>query len=313
MEFDHISQLGAVQAADKANVVSKDRSYGASWKKRGGIGAFMMAARKWDRIEVMMQQRGYDIFAGIAEAAGDRQGIDGTVLAEIRDLRRYLTLIEAQMVAVGAVVIRDDLTDYVGAESVVSAEKPEEDVSLAELRRAAAAAVAAAPSPVRSDDKHTLHSGPAKVSTAPARGASALPRPNPKLHSVVVVESDLSQRRWTLQKIHSDGMVDLHSTSGQSPRHSKRKHHVSEIVPASTPTQRAAAESDEKSQFKFSVDDVVLVRLRDQKYAGKVEAREFSPLSATPYTYTVVTGKVGRLENIPESELFPALEGTVIG
>ena len=29
----------------------KGKEYGDSWKKRGGVGAFMMLARKWDRIE----------------------------------------------------------------------------------------------------------------------------------------------------------------------------------------------------------------------------------------------------------------------
>ena len=28
-----------------------EESYGDSWKRRGGVGAFMMLARKWDRIE----------------------------------------------------------------------------------------------------------------------------------------------------------------------------------------------------------------------------------------------------------------------
>jgi hypothetical protein len=41
-----------------------------------------------------------DVFAKVAEAPG---GADGTVLAEVRDLRRYLLLVEAEMVARGVV------------------------------------------------------------------------------------------------------------------------------------------------------------------------------------------------------------------
>lgn len=32
-------------------VSDKDAQYGSSWRKRGGVGAFMVMARKWDRIE----------------------------------------------------------------------------------------------------------------------------------------------------------------------------------------------------------------------------------------------------------------------
>lgn len=73
----------------------KDKSYGSSWKKRGGIGAFMMLARKWDRLEAMMLENGYDVFKPILAQPSD--GRDGTVLAEVRDLRRYLLLVETEM------------------------------------------------------------------------------------------------------------------------------------------------------------------------------------------------------------------------
>ena len=65
----------------------------------------MMLARKWDRLEGMLAVVGdaearWDIFQRIqVNPSGD----DGTVLAEIRDLRRYLLLVEAEMVARGAV------------------------------------------------------------------------------------------------------------------------------------------------------------------------------------------------------------------
>lgn len=111
--------LDAVARADAALVREKDLSYGSSWKKRGGVGAFMMLARKWDRLEEMVQKLGaygggdkdarpYDLFSWIAaqgrnDSDGRFQGSDGTVIAEIRDLRRYLLLVEAEMIERGAV------------------------------------------------------------------------------------------------------------------------------------------------------------------------------------------------------------------
>ena len=93
-----------------ALVIQKDRSYGSSWKKRGGVGAFMMLARKWDRLEELVCPKiggghnAYDIFRAISRCSVDAQGADGTVLAEVRDLRRYLLLVEAEMMERGAVV-----------------------------------------------------------------------------------------------------------------------------------------------------------------------------------------------------------------
>jgi len=65
----------------------KGRHYGDSWRKRGGVGAFMMLARKWDRIENMVRARNWDVFAC------ERDG----VLEDIADLRRYLLLVEGHM------------------------------------------------------------------------------------------------------------------------------------------------------------------------------------------------------------------------
>jgi len=67
-------------------------SYGDSWKKRGGIGAFMMLARKWDRLENKTTEYGWDIFEAI-QHDGRPEGI----LDDIRDLRRYLLLVEEEM------------------------------------------------------------------------------------------------------------------------------------------------------------------------------------------------------------------------
>jgi hypothetical protein len=113
--FAYHNHLEPICVVDVDEVTRKDISYGSSWKKRGGVGAFMMLARKWDRLEEMVKSKiyaedrfstgstgfGYDIFAAIKSTGGG--GEDGTVLAEVRDLRRYLLLVEAEMMQRGVV------------------------------------------------------------------------------------------------------------------------------------------------------------------------------------------------------------------
>jgi hypothetical protein len=97
--------LQPVADEDVRFVKEKDASYGSSWKQRGGVGAFMMLARKWDRLENILSiwgeknsgQSNYDIFAAVQTQ--NFSGADGMVLAEVRDLRRYLLLVEAELVA----------------------------------------------------------------------------------------------------------------------------------------------------------------------------------------------------------------------
>ena len=64
-------------------------SYGDSWRKRGGVGAFMMLARKWDRLENKVKEYDWDIFEAI-----DEDPRDEGILDDIRDLRRYLLLVD---------------------------------------------------------------------------------------------------------------------------------------------------------------------------------------------------------------------------
>ena len=71
-------------------LLEKEKTYGDSWKKRGGIGAFMMLARKWDRIENQCFFNGFDIFKC------DPTEKDG-LLDDISDLRRYLLLVESEI------------------------------------------------------------------------------------------------------------------------------------------------------------------------------------------------------------------------
>ena len=74
---------------DVAKLKHAQESYGDSWRSRGGVGAFMMLARKWDRIENQVSKDGYDIFKTI-----NNDPSSSGILDDIRDLRRYLLLVE---------------------------------------------------------------------------------------------------------------------------------------------------------------------------------------------------------------------------
>lgn len=106
----YLTHLETIAKEDVLGLTKAQQSYGDSWKKRGGVGAFMMLARKWDRLENRVKAgikchpniqgedvAPYDIFDHIA--ADDRaEGL----IDDIRDLRRYLMLVEAEMRARGA-------------------------------------------------------------------------------------------------------------------------------------------------------------------------------------------------------------------
>ena len=104
--MSHTDHLSEVAEADVRAVLEAEKQYGSSWKRRGGVGAFMMLARKWDRLEGALRpddvREGcaagpcapWDIF-GALEADRREEGI----LDDIRDLRRYLMLVESEMLA----------------------------------------------------------------------------------------------------------------------------------------------------------------------------------------------------------------------
>lgn len=110
--IDHITYLDEVARDDVRFVEIAEKNYGSSWKKRGGVGAFMMLSRKWDRIENALRPSDadesranlkahdiapWDIFAAIQVDSRPEGIID-----DIRDLRRYLLLVESEMRARGA-------------------------------------------------------------------------------------------------------------------------------------------------------------------------------------------------------------------
>jgi hypothetical protein len=112
----HLPFMQGIADADVIELQQKDREYGASWKSRGGVGAFMMLARKWDRLENMVKvdrdyhKNGdahqfaalhasqYDIFAHAAGSHEER-GDAESLLDTIGDLRRYLLLVESEVIA----------------------------------------------------------------------------------------------------------------------------------------------------------------------------------------------------------------------
>ena len=81
--------ISKIANEDVNKLIKAQESYGDSWRSRGGVGAFMMLARKWDRIENQVSKDGYDIFKTI-----NNDPSSSGILDDIRDLRRYLLLVE---------------------------------------------------------------------------------------------------------------------------------------------------------------------------------------------------------------------------
>lgn len=92
--FAHHDLLANVAQEDVNRVIEKDMAYRASWLRRGGTGAYHVMARKMDRLDASAEQFDYDIFKAL-----DNDQRSESVLDDIRDLRRYLLLIEARWLA----------------------------------------------------------------------------------------------------------------------------------------------------------------------------------------------------------------------
>lgn len=89
MSVENYAQIQALASKDVVVLQEKGKAYGRSWINRGGVGAFMMLARKWDRIENMSRERNYDILMALMEEGPN-------LLDDIQDLRRYLLLVESE-------------------------------------------------------------------------------------------------------------------------------------------------------------------------------------------------------------------------
>lgn len=123
-EVTYLDHLQSVADGDVAGLKKAQLSYGDSWKRRGGVGAFMMLARKWDRLENALRPMNEGAGSGTAFLARPKDGgcvvtngcapydifraaeIDTRaegLIDDIRDLRRYLMLVEAEVLARGTV------------------------------------------------------------------------------------------------------------------------------------------------------------------------------------------------------------------
>lgn len=91
--FEGDGMSADVARRDVEELKIKNASYGESWKRRGGVGAFMMLARKWDRIETLLGYTG-----GGATFEHLLSVNPGNVLDDIGDLRRYFLLVEDEAV-----------------------------------------------------------------------------------------------------------------------------------------------------------------------------------------------------------------------
>lgn len=114
----HVEHVERIHAQDWAVIRHKELNvYRGSWKKRGGRGAFHVTARKWDALEAVVGKFKDDVFEGMAAADGD-----GSLIEQVRDLRRYLTLWEAEHMRQQSLRVRDGLKQP--GDAPPEAEKP---------------------------------------------------------------------------------------------------------------------------------------------------------------------------------------------
>lgn len=125
---NYLDELQGIATEDVRFLKEREKTYQGSWCAAGGRSAWFMLRRKIDRILNMMQRPeppkipGFDLNNLISKSQIDEEvldylyksyfsedifrkieenpsGRDSTVLAEVRDLRRYLLLVESYMVA----------------------------------------------------------------------------------------------------------------------------------------------------------------------------------------------------------------------
>ena len=92
MRPGRVAELIRICNRDLVEICQKSKSYRDSWIKRGGVGAFMMLARKWDRLEEQIKAKNWDVI----EATLSDEREEG-LLDDIQDLRRYLALVESEI------------------------------------------------------------------------------------------------------------------------------------------------------------------------------------------------------------------------
>lgn len=89
-EFPWLKNLGLIANSIVETLWKKEADYQGSWQKRGGPGAFMMLARKWDRIENISKEDNFDIFKSVKKNRGE-------ITDDIDDLIGYLLLVRSKV------------------------------------------------------------------------------------------------------------------------------------------------------------------------------------------------------------------------
>lgn len=95
---DYLTYLPTIAEEDVAGLNKAEQSYGDSWRRRGGVSAFFNIDRKIDRLLKQCEKSGWNIFAAVTLDNRAEGAID-----DIRDLRRYLMLVEAHLRSTGEV------------------------------------------------------------------------------------------------------------------------------------------------------------------------------------------------------------------
>jgi hypothetical protein len=105
----YLRHLSSLASSIVSLLHKKEETYGNAWLKRGGIGAFFVSSRKWDRIENILQKHNYDIFAAFAADKGRKD--EETFTDTVDDLIGYLLMWRAEAVERGLLVEDKSRTD----------------------------------------------------------------------------------------------------------------------------------------------------------------------------------------------------------
>lgn len=93
--FPWMAEVRPVTGKIVETLYEKEADYRGSWQKRGGIGAFMMLARKWDRLENICgdpnMKPQYDILEAMTANVAD-------ICDDVDDLIAYLILCKAEAI-----------------------------------------------------------------------------------------------------------------------------------------------------------------------------------------------------------------------
>jgi len=97
-----LAALQKVAAQDVEGCFNGEQEYNRSWLKRGPVGAYFTVVRPLDRLDTLCNRSAsngvsFDIFQHVLDSPDGDTG----ALNAVRDLRRYLLLVEAELVRRG--------------------------------------------------------------------------------------------------------------------------------------------------------------------------------------------------------------------